>query len=308
MDEETRYDAAVVGAGSAGLQAALTLGRMRQRVVVFDTGRYRNDPTSEMHNFLGHDGESPAALRTAARTDVARYDTVSLRDQSVVAIAPTAGGFRLEVRDGEPVVARRVILATGVTDDLPDVPGLAELFGAEVAHCPYCHGYEYADTAVGLLGAGPHLPMMARLFDPIASRVVVLTGGADLAEDTATALKQDEREVVTAPVAALTRSDDGLRVRFDDGEVIELGGMLVKPEWRQAAPFAEQLGLEMSAVGAVVVDAMGRTSLPGVYAAGDMAVGPGLPQPMFSVLTAASGGLLAAAACHQDSLAPKVVE
>lgn len=299
---ETRYDVAVVGAGAAGLQAALTLGRMRREVVVFDTGRYRNDPTEEMHNFLGHDGEPPAALRSAARADVARYDTVTLRAQGVSRISAVGGAFRLAVEDGEPVVVERVILATGVTDTLPAVPGLAELFGAEVAHCPYCHGHEYADTPVGLLGTGPHLPMMARVFDPIASRVVVLTGGAELDGDTAEALKRDDRAVVTTPVTSVARSAGGLTVSLGDGSAVELGGLMVKPTWHQAAPFAEQLGLQVSPVGAVEVDAMGRTSLPGVYAAGDMAVGPGLPQPMFSVLTAASTGLLAATAAHQDSI------
>lgn len=303
MSEHTTYEIAVVGAGSAGLQAALTLGRMRRRVALFDTGRYRNDPTAEMHNFLGHDGESPASLRAAAKADVARYATVEAREQAVTRITPDGERFRLEVEDADPVTVGRIILATGVRDALPDIPGLAELFGAEVAHCPFCHGFEYADKPVGILGAAPHVPMMARVFDRIASEVVVLTGCHELDDDTAAALKRDEREVVTTPVTRVTRSDAGLTVTLDDGSARELGGLMVKPEWHQAAPFAEQLGLELSPVGAVVVDAMGRTSLPGVYAAGDMAQGPGLPQPMASVLVAAAAGQIAAAACQMDSLA-----
>jgi thioredoxin reductase len=302
MSEHTTYEIAVVGAGSAGLQAALTLGRMRRQVAVFDTGRYRNDPTDAMHNFLGHDGESPASLRAAARADLARYATVALREQAVTRIARDGDGFRLELEAGAPVTVERLILATGVADTLPEVPGLAELFGAEVAHCPFCHGFEYADRPVGILGAAPHVPMMARVFDRIASHVVVLTGGAELDDETASALKRDEREVVTTPVAGVARSARGLTVTLDDGSTSELGGLMVKPDWSQAAPFAEQLGLELSAVGAVVVDAMGRTSLPGVYAAGDMAQGPGLPQPMASVLVAAAAGQIAAAACQMDSL------
>ncbi len=303
MSEDTTYEIAVVGAGSAGLQAALTLGRMRRRVAVFGTGRYRNDPTAEMHNFLGHDGESPASLRAAARADVARYATVELREQAVIRITAEGDGFRLEVEGADPVRVGRVILATGVSDTLPDVPGLAELFGNEVAHCPFCHGFEYADKPVGILGAAPHVPMMARVFDRIASEVVVLTGGEELDDDTAAALKRDERAVVTAPVARVARSAGGLTVTLDDGSTRALGGLMVKPAWQQAAPFAEQLGLELSPAGAVVVDAMGRTSLPGVYAAGDMAQGPGLPQPMASVLVAAAAGQVAAAACQMDLLA-----
>lgn len=303
MSEHTTYEIAVVGAGSAGLQAALTLGRMRRRVALFDTGRYRNDPTDAMHNFLGHDGESPASLRAAARADVTRYATVELREQAVSRITADGDGFRLDVEGAEPVTAGRIVLATGVADTLPELPGLADLFGAEVAHCPFCHGFEYADRPVGILGAAPHVPMMARVFDRIASEVVVLTGGEELADETATALKRDERELVTTPLSGVARSAGGLTVSFDDGSTRELGGLMVKPEWRQAAPFAEQLGLEMSPVGAVVVDSMGRTSLPGVYAAGDMAQGPGMPQPMASVLVAAAAGQIAAAACQMDSLA-----
>ncbi|QYJ03424.1 NAD(P)/FAD-dependent oxidoreductase [Nocardioides panacisoli] len=295
------YDVAVVGAGSAGLQAALTLGRMRQRVVVFGTGRYRNDPTEEMHNVLGHDGEHPSAWRDAARADLARYATVDLREAAVTKLAGSVGDFALATEDGQ-VTARRVVLATGVRDELPDIAGLADLFGAEVAHCPYCHGFEYADTPVGILGAAPHVPVMARLFDPIASRVVVLTDGAQPDADTGAALERDGREVVTAPVASVARAAHGLTVTLEDGSEVALGGMLVKPDWRLAAPHAEQLGLERSEVGAVTVDPMGRTSVPGVYAAGDMAQPPGLPQPMFSVLAAAASGQLAAAGAHQDSL------
>lgn len=303
-EQETTYDVAVVGAGTAGLQAALTLGRMRQRAVVLGTDRYRNDPAHAMHNFLGHDGESPAVLRAAARADVERYDTVSFAEREVVRIEGAGDGFRLELADGEAMTATRVLLATGVADTLPAVPGLEEIFGQQAAHCPYCHGYEYADTPVGILGAAPHVPHLARVMHRLASRIVVLTDGADLDEETAAALKRDERDVVTTAVTGVARSSTGgVTVSLADGGTEELGGLLVKPDWRQAAPFAEQLGLELSDVGAVAVDAMGRTSLPGVYAAGDMAQGPGLPMPMASVLTAASAGLVAASACHMDSLA-----
>ena len=293
----------MVGAGSAGLQAALTLGRMRQRVAVFGTDVYRNDPTGEMHNFLGHDGTPPAALRAAARADVERYHTVTLVDREVTDISGTVGAFRLDVADRDPVVVRRVILATGVRDSLPPVPGLQELFGDEVAHCPFCHGYEYADRPIGILGSAPHVAHMARMVERLASRVVVLTDAGGLDEDTAAALKRDEREVVTEPVTAVGRGPHGVTVFFADGATEELGGLFVKPPWRQAAPFAERLALELSDVGAVVVDAMGRTSVAGVYAAGDMAQGPGMPMPMASVLTAAAAGLVAGASCHLDLVA-----
>ena len=301
------YDVAVVGAGTAGLQAALTLGRMHRRVVLLGTDRYRNDPAHHMHNFLGHDGQPPAALRAAARADAERYETVTFVDRGVTAIEPDGEGFRLDVdlsNGAGPVTARRVLLATGVVDDLPDVPGLAALFGDVVAHCPFCHGHEFAGTPVGILGSAPHVAGLVGMVAPIASRVVLLTDGADLDEDTAVAVKRRGAEVRTERVRGVGPSPLGLRVDLDgdNGESVELGGLFVKTTWSQAAPFEDLLGLEQSPLGAVLVDAMGRTSRPGVYAAGDLAQPPGLPMPMASVLTAASAGLVAAAACVQDEV------
>lgn len=298
------YDVAVIGAGSAGLQAALTLGRMRRRVIVFSTDRYRNDPALHMQNFLGHDGTPPAELRLAARKDIERYDTVEFVERAVTTISGQPDAFTLGV-DGSPAVgARRVLLATGLVDDLPDVPGLTDLFGTSVAHCPYCHGHEFADRRVGLLGAGPHVPMLAQLMSRLASRIVVLTNGAEPEPEVAATLAALEVELHRGPVLGVERhGDDGLRVMLGAGHTVELGGMFVTPTWRQAAPFAAQLGLETGDLGGVHVDIMGATSRPGVYAAGDLAHHRDLPMPMASVLTAAAAGLVAAAACDRDLMA-----
>lgn len=294
------YDVAVVGAGSAGLQAALTLGRMRRDVVVFSTDRFRNDPAEHMQNFLGHDGEPPAELRLAARKDLERYGTVELVERAVLAISGEPDAFVVSV-DGSPdVTARRVLLATGLSDELPDVPGLADLFGTVVAHCPYCHGHELADGRVGLLGAGPHVPMLAQLISRLASEVVVLTNGAEPEPEVLAAIKALRLEMHTGPVLGVEAAGDGLRALLGAGHDVELGGMFVAPTWRQAAPFADQLGLETGDLGGVHVDVMGATSRPGVYAAGDLAHHRDLPMPLASVLTAAAAGLVAGAACDRD--------
>ncbi|MDQ6526235.1 NAD(P)/FAD-dependent oxidoreductase [Nocardioides sp. LHD-245] len=309
MDNSHRYDVAVIGAGSAGLQAAQTLGRMHQSAIVISTDHYRNDPTGHMHNFLGHDGAPPAELRLAARKDAEAYDDVRFLDTTgagVTRISGELGAFVLEI-EGEPTVhARRVLLATGVRDTLPDVPGVAENFGDLVAHCPFCHGHEYAGTPIGILGAGAHVGAMASMLQPLSADRVVLTHGETPDEATRALLDRLGATVVTDPVAAVRRAEDRLVVTLADGTELTLGGMIVKTDWRQAAPFAEQLDLELSEVGAVVVDAFGRTSLPGVYAAGDLAQGPGLPMPMASVLVAASAGMMAAAACVQDAALARI--
>ena len=303
------YDVAVVGAGSAGLQAAQTLGRMHRSTVVIGTDRYRNDPTGHMHNFLGHDGAPPAELRLAARKDAEAYDDVRFLDvggAGVTRISGELGDFLLEVEGQEPVRARRVLLATGVRDTLPDVPGIAESFGDLVAHCPFCHGHEYAGTRVGILGSAPHVAAMASMLQPIAEERVVLTHGGDLDDTTARQLAALGATVVPDRLVGVRKEGGRLVVGLAGGGELALGGLFVKTEWEQAAPFAEQLGLETSEVGAVVVDAFGRTSLPGVYAAGDLAQGPGLPMPMASVLAAAAAGLMAAAACVQDAALARI--
>ncbi|HRD61123.1 MAG TPA: NAD(P)/FAD-dependent oxidoreductase, partial [Nocardioides sp.] len=176
MNEQ--YDAVVIGGGPAGLQATLTLARVHRRVLMVDSGSYRNDPAGHMHNVVTHDGTPPAEFRAAARKELAAYDTATVRDAAVSSIAVQGAGFRVALGD-ETVEARGVVLATGVADVLPDKPGLAELFGSVVAHCPFCHGHEFAGGHVGVLGvAGAgHLP---GLVGPIASRVTVFTDGEEL--------------------------------------------------------------------------------------------------------------------------------
>jgi thioredoxin reductase len=306
MTTTLTYDVAVIGAGSAGLQAAQTLGRMHRTTVVLGTDRYRNDPATHMHNFLGHDGRPPAELRMAARKDAEAYDDVRFVEAEVTRVSGELGGFVLELAGDEPVRARRVVLASGVHDTLPRIPGVAEQFGDLVAHCPFCHGHEFAGARVGILGSAPHTAAMASMLLPVAGELVVLTDGVEPDDATATSLDRLGAEVVTAPVIAVRRTGAGLEVDLDGAPTVALGGMLAKTAWAPTAPFAEQLGLDVSELGAVLVDAFGRTSVPGVYAAGDLAQAPGMPMPMASVLVAAAGGQLAAAACVQDAALERI--
>lgn len=287
LDPALDLDAVVVGGGPAGLQAALTLGRVHRRVLLLDSGHYRNDPAEHLQNMLTHDGTPPADFRAAARRDLAAYETVEVRDLAVHTVRAEADGFRVELADGS-VTTRGVVLATGLRDTLPDKPGLAELFGTVVAHCPFCHGHELAGRHVGVLGvaAAGHLP---GLVGPIASRVTVLADGDEL-----TVPLPDGVAMRPERVTGLTPTAAGARVSFESGPDEDLGGLFVSTRLSQAAPFAEQLGLRLLPSGCVEVDVMGRTSLPGVHAAGDMAHVAALPMPMASVLTAAASGQVAA--------------
>ncbi len=287
-----KYDVVVIGGGPAGLQATLTLARVHRKVLMVDSGSYRNDPAAHMHNVVTHDGVPPAEFRAAARKELAAYDTVTVRDDAVTSVAEDArsdsgGGFVVALGD-ELVATRGVLLATGLVDTLPDKPGLADLFGSVVAHCPFCHGHEFAGRHVGILGtAGAgHLP---GLVGPIASRITVFTDGDELTVELPAGVA-----VRTDRVTGVCPSPLGATVSFVEGPSEDVAGLFVATTLTQRAPFAEQLGLALNPSGCVEVDPMGRTSVPGVHAAGDMAHVAALPMPMASVMVAAASGQVAA--------------
>lgn len=268
------YEAIIVGGGAAGLQAALTLGRMHRRTLLLDSGEYRNAAVPHAHNLLTNDGRDPAEIRRLGRSEVAAYSTVEIRDAIASAITVVSDEVRVEV-DGETLRAAHLVLATGLADDLPPIPGLAEHWGDRVANCPFCHGHEFAGRPVAVLNATPHAAMLRTMLAPVASEVVVLD---------------------PARVDRVDGTDDGLRLVVDDGSALEVAGAFVAPTSRQRAPFATQLGLELQASGAVRIDPFGRTNVERVFAAGDMAHPDHLPGPMASLANAIAGGQLAAIA------------
>jgi thioredoxin reductase len=277
-------DALVIGGGPAGLQAAITLGRVHRSVLLVDSGAPRNAPAAHMHNFLTHDGTVPAEFRRRARAEAAALPEVTLTDGTVQQVERTEDGFVATIEDGRRLRARRLVLATGMRDNLPDVDGLAALFGRLVHHCPFCHGHELAGGRVGVL-ASPKAAHLVGILTPIAAEVVVL-------DDVVAVSEQDGRAVVT----------------FADGSTSAFDGLFTPTDLTPSAPHAEQLDLERLPSGAVAVDVFGRTSVQGVFAAGDGAHQRELPMPMASVLAAAAAGQTAAGSCVADllteSLAP----
>lgn len=281
-------DIAVVGGGPAGLQAALTAGRVRRRVTLFDDGTYRNAAVSHMHNVLTHDGTPPADFRAAARAELTAYDTVTVREERVESIERHGTGFRLTLASGAVTSAYAVVLATGVRDELPPVPGLQEVWGDLAAQCPFCHGFEFAGRRIGILGAAA-APHLSALLGPVAGELVVFDEGQDLPEGARLDVPR-----VAAPVTGVERSGDGLRLALDDGSTEDVAVLFVAPTLHQSAPFAEQLGLELNPSGCVRVDEFGRTSVPGVLAGGDLAHLAAYPMPMASVVQASAAGQVAA--------------
>ena len=295
-------DVVIIGGGPAGLQAALTLGRMHRHVLLLDSGAYRNAPAEHMHNFVTHDGLPPAEFRAAARADLSAYDSVTVREASAQEVRRRGDRFETRLDDGSVVSSAAVVLATGVRDVLPEIPGVAELFGTLAHHCPFCHGHELAGGTVGIQG-GPRVGHLAPMLGRIAAEVVVFAHDWEPTEQEAAAVAAAGARLVTGKVLALEAQGDGGVVRLTDGSAYPVDGFFVASAFEQSAPFAAQLGLTVLDSGCVEVDLMGRASEPGVYAAGDLAHHRELPMPMASVLVAAAAGQVAASACVADMLA-----
>jgi thioredoxin reductase len=297
-------DAIIVGGGPAGLAAALTLGRSRRRVLVLDDGQGRNAPAAAVHNLLGHDGTPPEELRRLGRAQLARYPGVRFRRDTVVgADALAEDGFRLALGGGDRVEARRLVLATGLADELPAIDGLAALWGRSAFHCPYCHGFEVSGRRLAVLGAGPERVRLALQLTGFTDDLVLCGNGEPLPRDLAELLAANGVQVREEAVARFEGGDGRLeRIVLAGGEALDRDAVFIATVLHQRSDLAARLGCALLPDGCVEVDELARTTVPGVYAAGDMAHRPSLPRPFAAVSWAAASGTLAGAMLDQDLL------
>jgi thioredoxin reductase len=291
MDEQS-YDVVIVGGGAAGLSAALVLGRARRRVAVVDAGSPRNAPAAHMQGFLSRDGMPPAELLAAGRAEVRGYGVVLIEDR-VRSIEP---GFTVQLSGGGVLTARRILLATGVGDELPDIPGVRERWGRDLLHCPYCHGWEVRDQPLGVLGTHPGSVLHALLVRQWSDDVVFFAHRSEPNAEEHEQLAARGIRVVRGEIARLVVEADRLTgVELVDGTVITRAAVFVRPgNVPHADGLVPALGCETDAAGFVVVDPTGRTSTPGVWAAGNVV------DPRAQVITAAGAGSAAAIAINAD--------
>jgi thioredoxin reductase len=296
------YDAIIVGGGPAGLAAGLTLGRSHRRVLLLDAGQGRNAPAAAVHNFLAQDGTRPGELRRIGREQLARYPGVELREGTVAgAHARAEAGFRLELGGGGSVEARRLLLATGLADELPAIDGLAALWGRSAFHCPYCHGFEVSGRRLAVLGAAPERVRLALQLSRFTDDLVLCTNGEPLSHDLAELLAANGVQVRGEPVTRFEGGDGRLeRIILESGEPLDRDAVFISTVLRQRSDLAARLGCALLPDGCVEVDEFARTSVPGVYAAGDMAHRATLPMPFAAVSWAAASGTLAGAMLDQD--------
>lgn len=262
------HDSLIIGGGAAGLNAALVLGRARRDVVLLDAGRQSNLPAHAVGGVIAQEGTPPAALYAAAHAQLAGYPSVRVRRGEATAVEPLDdGAFRARLSDGGELRARRVLLATGMDYAVPDLPGIAERWGDAVFHCPFCHGWEVRDRPLAVLGDGEAGVFKALLLSGWSGDVVLVGRGfeaADRAKLEAAGVPIDERPVVAV-------RGTGATLVFDDGSELPRDALLVAAPLRQRSSLAADLGVELEPSGTIAVDRFGRTSVAGVFAAGDVA-------------------------------------
>jgi thioredoxin reductase len=291
----SEYDVAVIGGGAAGLSAALVLARARRRVLVVDAGQPRNAPASHMHGYLSRDGLAPAALLAAGRDEVVGYGG-HVVDGTVTDVGGDGrGGFDVVLADGRRTSARRLLVTTGLRDELPAIPGLHERWARDVLHCPYCHGYEVRDRRLGVIGGVLGAVRYAQIVRQWTDDLVYFTPPGVLTGDERHQLGARGIGVVESGVGSVLVEDDRLvAVRMTDGRDIPRDALFVPPRFVPSSHLLVALGCAVDRDGWVVTDGTGRTSVAGVWAAGNVA------DPRAQVISAAGAGSSAAIALNAD--------
>ncbi|WP_405965916.1 NAD(P)/FAD-dependent oxidoreductase [Streptomyces sp. NBC_00723] len=300
-EKTEEYEVIVVGGGAAGLSAALVLGRARRRTLVVDAGEPRNAPAAHMQGYLSRDGMSPAEFLAVGREEIARYGVDLVHDRAVDATRDE--GFAVRLASGRTVRARQLVVATGLKDELPPVPGVAERFGRDVVHCPYCHGWEVRDQAFGVLAGtamSVHQALMVSQWSKDVTLFLHTVAEAELTDEDLRRLAAAGVRVVPGEVASLVVEDDRLTgVRLRDGRVHEREVVFVAPRAVPRTDLLARLGAELGETpfGTYpVIDGRGLTTVPGLWAAGNAS---GFAE---QVVNAASRGYRAGAAINAELL------
>ncbi|MBF6331554.1 NAD(P)/FAD-dependent oxidoreductase [Nocardia transvalensis] len=298
---ETMYDVVIVGGGAAGLSAALLLGRSRRWVAVVDAGEPRNAPAEHMHGFLSRDGMPPSELLATGRREVAGYGVELIDDRVTGAEYAGCGlGFTLRLGSGKMLRARRILVAAGLRDELPDIPGVRERWGRDVLHCPYCHGHEVSDQPIGLIGgtepgALARAVHLALLLPQWSDDVIFFPHTLQLTDEERRRITARGVEIIDGKVTNLAITGDRLRgVELADGRAVPRSVVFVGPTFVPDNSVLSALGCEIDAGGWVVTDPAGRTSVPGVWAAGNVA------DARMQVITAAGAAAATAIAINAD--------
>lgn len=262
----------IVGAGPAGLSAALVLGRCHRRTLICDDGKPRNRFSHAIHGLLGQEGQRPSALLDSGRHELLKYPAVTFRSTRILKLRPMPGGFEYHGSDGATGMASKVLLASGIVDELPDIPGIGRLYGVSVHHCLYCDGFEYSGRPVAAYGKGEKVVGLAIMMKHWIADVVACSDGMEPSVDAVKALAELGIPLRQEPVAALDARDGQLAsIRFHQGPSLAREALFFSTGSHQASDLWEQLGCKRDENGGVITNPdTEETSMPGVYVAGDV--------------------------------------
>lgn len=284
-------DCAIIGGGPAGLNAALLLGRARRTVALFDNNQPRNAVTHASHGFLTRDGVTPAEFRRIAYEEVLRYPTVEHLPLKVTEIRKLQNGFEI-ITDIERIQSRKLLVTTGLKETLPDIPGIKELYGKSLFYCPYCDGWELRDQPLIVLSENPNVYHIARLLYKWSRDLVICTNGRNVLTDEQKQVLSSRNIIVSEQTVAAFHGNEGKlqQVEFIDGSRIDRTGGFVTPQWLPQATFCKSLGYEMTDLRGILTDAAGKSSIPGLFAAGEATTGA----PSQLIVAAGAGSTAAA--------------
>ena len=293
-----RHDAIIIGGSFAGLSAALYIARARRHVCIIDTGSPRNRFAAHSHGFFAQDGSAPGTMLATARSQVAAYPTVTFIEGEATSAAKEADGFSVKLTTGDVLEGARLVLAFGISDELPAIPGLAERWGKSVLHCPYCHGFEVSGQRLGVLNVSPMSIHQAMLIAEWGPTTLYLDGASEPDEASLATLAQRGVAIEPAPVKALHGEGAQLTaIELGDGRMSGVDALYLGPRTRLNSGIADQLGceLEEGQFGSVIrTDPQRMTTVPGVYAAGDIA------RSAHNVTWASADGVTAGVAVHRS--------
>lgn len=271
MADEKQYDVIIVGGSYAGLSAAMALGRSLRKVLIIDGGEPCNRQTPHSHNFITHDGKTPKEIATQAKEQVLKYDTVSFLEGKAVAAGKLKSGFEVKTAAGETFSARKLLFATGVKDQMPAIDGFAACWGITAIHCPYCHGYEVRNERTGVMANGDMGYEFCKLISNWTKDLTLFTNGrSSLTPEQAGKLAKHNISIVEKEITAFEHTNGYLnQVRFNDGSTLSMKAVYSKLPFVLHCDLPAQLGCELNEHGLLVVDPFYKTTVPGIYAAGD---------------------------------------
>ncbi len=296
MTDNKNFDAIIIGGSYSGLSAGMALGRSLRRVLIIDGGKPCNIQAPHSHNFLTQDGKTPKEISAAAKRQVAKYETVTFYNGLATHGTKTGQDFKISTRSGDDFTAKKLILATGVSDQIPEIPGFSECWGISVIHCPYCHGYELRNAKTGILGNGDYGFEFSKMISNWTRDLTLFTNGkSTLTPWQSEKLKKHDIKIVETAVARFEHESGLIKnISFKDGSKAGVQTVYARTPFAQRSTLPKALGCELTEEGYINVDALQRTTVPGIFACGDNT------SPMRSISNAVASGAASGAVLNKE--------